>query len=133
MIIHIHFYTLIIYTFYINYTYNYDTTARAEFRSSHWRCSKKTLLLKFLFYKVASFQASNVIKKWLLHWCFPMKYEKFLKTPISKNFCERLLLGIPYIDLYNSLQYRFLIFTNNFFFITQLKRELMTHEATSFE
>ena len=77
-------------------------------------------MLEFLFYKVASFQGCNAIKKKLLHRYFPMKYENFLKTLILKNICERLLLCISYIDLYNSLQYTFFIFTNNFFSITQL-------------
>ena len=104
---YIHFYTLITYTSYITYTYNCDTAAGAEFRSSRRRSSEKTPVLEFLFYKVASLQACNVIKKKLLQRCFPMKYEKFLKTHILKNIYERLLLCISYIDLYNSLQYTF--------------------------
>ena len=66
---------------------------------------KKHLYWVF-FYKVANLQASNLIKKRLLHRCFPMKYEIFLKTPILNNFYERLLLCISYIGLYNSLQAR---------------------------
>ena len=42
-------------------------------------------MLKFLFYKVASLQACSVIKKRLLCRCFPVKFEKFLRTHILKN------------------------------------------------
>ena len=122
---YIDFYTLITCTSYIAYIYNYDTVAGAEFRSSHRRFSQKTPALESHFYKVASLQACNVIKKDLLHRCFPVKFEKFLKTHILKNICERPLLCTDYfinIGLYNSLQYTFFIFTNNFFFITQLKQ-----------
>ena len=38
--------------------------------------------------------------------CFPMNTAKFLKTPISKNICERLLLHKqPSLLVYNSLTY----------------------------
>ena len=37
-------------------------------------------------------QASDFIKKRLQHSCFPMKFAKFLRTPILKNISERLLL-----------------------------------------
>ena len=30
----------------------------------------------------------------LKHWCFPMKFAKFLRTPILRNICERLLLFV---------------------------------------
>ena len=51
--------TLITYTSNVTYTCNYDITFGAEFRSSH----RKTLVLESLFYKVASIQTCNVIKK----------------------------------------------------------------------
>ena len=41
---------------------------------------------------VNNVQACNFIEKILQHWCFPMKFAKFLRTPILKNICERLLL-----------------------------------------
>ena len=113
-----HTFTLIIYTCYITYT---SHCRRSRIQKQPLEMFLKTPVLEFLFYKVASLQPSNVVKKRLLHRCFPMKYDKFLKTPILKNFCERLFLCISYIDLYNSLQYTFFIFTNNFFFIMQLK------------
>ena len=36
--------------------------------------------------------------------------------------CFRVLITASYIDFYNPLQYKFYIFTENFFFITQLKQ-----------
>ena len=36
----------------------------------------------------------NFIKKRLQHRCFPAKFAKFLRTPISKDIYERLLLSI---------------------------------------
>ena len=49
------------------------------------------------------------------------------------NNCFCALITSSYIDFYYPLQYTFYIFTNNFFFITQLKLELMTCEAVTFE
>ena len=39
-------------------------------------------------------QACNFIKKRLQHRCFPVNIAKFLRGPILKNICERLLLRI---------------------------------------
>ena len=76
------------------------------FRSSHrmWPVKKVFLkslqisqgkhLLESLFNKVAGFQACNFIKKRLQHWCFPVKFAKFLRTAIVKNIYERLLLFV---------------------------------------
>ena len=36
----------------------------------------------------------NFVKKRLQHSCFLVNIAKFLRTPILKNFCERLLLKI---------------------------------------
>ena len=41
-----------------------------------------------LFKKVADLQASNFVKKRLLHRFFPVSIAKFLKTPILKNNCK---------------------------------------------
>ena len=61
-------------------------------RSSHWSCSVKkrcswkfcklhrnTLVLKFLFHRVADLQAYNFIKKRLQHKYFPVDFTKFLR------------------------------------------------------
>ena len=49
--------------------------------------------------------ACNFIKKRLQHTCFPVKFTKFLRTPILKNSCERLLLqteSFKWNNSYNS-------------------------------
>ena len=50
---------------------------------------------KSLFNKVAGLQACNFIKKRLQRRCFPEKLALFLRPPILKNICERLLLTDP--------------------------------------
>ena len=40
------------------------------------------------------FQTCKFIEKRLQHWCFPLHVWKFLRTPISENICEQLLLII---------------------------------------
>ena len=52
---------------------------------------RKTPVLKTLFNKVVALQACNFIKKRQRR-CFPVKFAKFLRTPILKNICEGLLL-----------------------------------------
>ena len=41
-------------------------------------------------YVLTSFMDGAILQ----HWCFPMKYVKFLRTPILKNMYERLLLFV---------------------------------------
>ena len=60
----------------------------------------KTPVLESLFNKVAGLKPwvperlrpTTLFKNRLWHWCFPVKFAKFLITPIVKNICERLLL-----------------------------------------
>ena len=60
----------------------------------HSRCYHKIKpVLESLFNKVAGLKAWNFIKNRLQHSCFPVKFAKFLRTPILKNICERLLLN----------------------------------------
>ena len=54
---------------------------------------KKTPVLEYLFNKVAGLRTCNVIKKRLQIRCFPVKFEKSLKTSILKNIYKRLLLS----------------------------------------
>ena len=68
------------------------------------RCSEKfrkiTLkipVLESLFNKVAGLKTCNFIKK--RQRCFPVEFAKFLRTPILKNSCERLLLSRVFINL----------------------------------
>ena len=51
-------------------------------------------MLKSPFNKVAALKAGYFIKKRLHHRCFPANIAKFLRTPILKNSCKRLLLYI---------------------------------------
>ena len=48
-------------------------------------------VLESLFHKVPVPKACNFVKKRLQHMCFPV--DKFLRTPILKNICVRLLLN----------------------------------------
>ena len=48
------------------------------------------------FNKVADLEACNFIKKRLQHRCFPVNIAKFLRAPILKNTCQRLLLPIHF-------------------------------------
>ena len=48
-------------------------------------------MLESLFNIVEGPQACNFINKRLQHWCFPVKFATFLRTPTLKNICERLL------------------------------------------
>ena len=70
------------------------------FRSSHQRCSvKKGVLKKFTYFTGkhlcwSLFLIKFIKKRLLPHWCFPVKFAKFLRTSILKNICERLLLFV---------------------------------------
>ena len=81
-------------------------------RRSHQMCSiKKTVLKNFaiftekhlcwsFFNKSAGLQACNFIEKRLHHRCFPVNIAKFLRTPILKNVCKRLLLKLFCIKIF---------------------------------
>ena len=45
----------------------------------------------------AGLKTFNFMKKKFQSSCFPVKFAKFLRTPISKNICERLLLYLHVI------------------------------------
>ena len=84
---------------------NSEAATRSVLKSFANFTYSKTPVLESPFYKVASLQVCNVIKKRLLHRCFPVKFEKFLRTPILKNICEQLLLCIDYFIMYWFLQF----------------------------
>ena len=77
------------------------------YRSSRRRCSvkkvflkvsqvsQKTPVLESLFNKVTGFQV-NYIKKRIQHRCFPVNNAKFLRTPILKKICIKLLLVLVF-------------------------------------
>ena len=54
---------------------------------------RETTVLESLCNKVIGPKACNVFKKTLQHSFFPVNITKFLRTPILKNICERLLLN----------------------------------------
>ena len=54
----------------------------------------KHLCWNLFFNKNAGLQGPSFIKKRLEHRCFFANIEKFLRTPILKNICERLLLRV---------------------------------------
>ena len=61
--------------------------------------------LESLLNKVACTQGCNFIEKRLQHRCFPMKFMKFFRTPILKNFSERLFLDRLSNKLFDSKFY----------------------------
>ena len=70
--------------------YGTDPLPAASFRSSHRRyCMKK------LFLKIWQYSQENTcvgVLNSLSCWSFPLNVVKFLRIPILKNICERLLL-----------------------------------------
>ena len=65
----------------------------------------RQLCWDLFFNKNAGLQGPSFIKKRLEHRCFFANIEKFLRTPILKNICERLLLRVS-LELFS-------IWTNN--------------------
>ena len=76
-----------------------------NFRSSYRKCSiKKGVLRNFskftgkhlhqslFFNKVAGLRPATLLKKMLWHRCFPLNFQKFLRTPFLQNTSGRLLL-----------------------------------------
>ena len=51
--------------------------------------------------------ACNLIKKKLQYGCFPLKFAKFLRTPILNNICQRLLLYFHYNSHHHYHHYHF--------------------------
>ena len=60
-----------------------------ELRKFH----RKIPVLESLFNRVTGLKGCNFIKKRLQHRCFPVKSKTFLRAPILKNICKRLLLN----------------------------------------
>ena len=54
----------------------------------------KAPMLESLFNKIADLKFCNFIKKKLQHRYFTVNIAKFLRAPVPKNICERLLLHI---------------------------------------
>ena len=52
---------------------------------------KKTPVPETPFHKVAGLSPATLLKKSLLHRCFPVNFAKFLRTPFLQNTSGRLL------------------------------------------
>ena len=55
---------------------------------------RKKPKLESLFIKFAGLEVWDFIKERLQLSCFPLNFVKFLRTPILKNICERVLLRV---------------------------------------
>ena len=79
----------------------------SDIRNKNFENSTGKRLFESLFDKVEGLQPCNFFKKRLQHRCFPVKFAKFLRTPILKNICKRPLLiertpdvGVIYFNYY---------------------------------
>ena len=102
---YIDFSTLITYTSYITNTYDYETCIQKQrpevfckkgiLKNSRNFIGKHTCR-SLSFTKLKTFRPSTLLKRGILQRCFPVKFPKFLRTPILKNICKRLFLCIDY-------------------------------------
>ena len=51
-------------------------------------------MLESIFNEIADMKACSIIKKKLQHSYFTANISKFLRAPVPKNICERLLMYI---------------------------------------
>ena len=65
---------------------------------SYVEFTRKHPCWSFFLIKMQDGDAWNFIKKRLQHRYFPVKFAKFLRTPILKSICERLLLHLKYFS-----------------------------------
>ena len=104
---------------------------------------KKTSVSESIFRKVASLQPCSYIKKRLQHWCFPVKFAKFLRTSTVKNIFERLLLFVSpqntiakssgEFELYKTLSIQSIFLNITILFdqmLSQLKNVSLTFQLT---
>ena len=75
-------------------------------------------MLNSLSKKVAGLNPCNFIKKRLQHICFPVNIAKFLRTPILKNICDRLLLNLSSQSLLIIIYYKINQFNTRYDFQT---------------
>ena len=104
---------------------------------------KKTSVSESIFRKVAGLQPCSYIKKRLQHWCFPVKFAKFLRTSTVKNIFERLLLFVSpqntiakssgKFELYKTLSIQSIFLNITILFdqmLSQLKNVSLTFQLT---
>ena len=88
-------YTMVLFSLYLNLRKQRpEVFCRKRCLQKFRKFHRKTPVLESLFNAA---QACNFIKKRLQHRYFPVKFAKFLRTPILKNICERLLLNLSRI------------------------------------
>ena len=68
----------------------YKESCFKKFRKPQW----KTPVSKRCLNKVAGPEPASFLEKRLQNKCFPVKFAKFLRTPILKNICKRVLLEV---------------------------------------
>ena len=101
-------------SFYINVTklpnstrVKFHSLNSTKYRSSQRRCpvrkgvlrnfakfTGKQLCQSLFLNKVAGLRTATLLKKRLMHRCFPVNFAKFLRTPSLENTSRRLLLNI---------------------------------------
>ena len=104
---------------------------------------KKTSVSESIFRKVAGLQPCSYIKKRLQHWCFPVKFAKFLRTSTVKNIFERLFLFVSpqntiakssgKFELYRTLSIQSIFLNITILFdqmLSQLKNVSLTFQLT---
>ena len=62
----------------------------------------KPLCQSLFFNKVAGLRLATLLKKRFWHWCFPVNFVKFLRTPFLQNTSGRLLLYLHSFLFYNN-------------------------------
>ena len=97
---------------------------RLEFKSSYQRCPiKKAAFRHFEIFTVNHLCWSLFFnKKRLQYSCFPVNIEKCFKTPILKNICKVLVLGVATIYLRKQYFIFLLLFVSFAWLLTMNKK-----------
>ena len=119
---YIDFYTII--TYILTYTYNSDTAVIHKqppevFLNFFPNFTGKHLCWSLFFTKLQAFRPATLLR---IDSYTSVFLWNLRNSEEHLNDCFCVLITSSYIDFYNPLQYTFHIFTNKFFFITQLKQ-----------
>ena len=71
----------------INFQYKINPCRIPETAATGGVLWKKDIIKNFRNFTGKRLKACNFIKKGFQHRCFPVKFVKFLRTPISRNIC----------------------------------------------
>ena len=63
------------------------------------KLTEKHVCQSLFFNKVAGLTSATLLKKRLWHWCFPVKFKKFLSTPFFTEYLWWLLPDIDHLSL----------------------------------